>query len=175
MRFVGDRVAFVVAETLAQARDAAELVEVDYEPLPAVVDYRRRRQGRRAEGVGRQSERQRRLPPDVRRPGGDRRGLRQGQARRQAARREQPAVAGVDGAARRDRRLQRGRRQLHALHLVAESARRAHGDRRTSSTSPENQMRVVVARRRRRLRPEGRLVPRRRAGAVGLAQAAAAR
>ena len=38
MRFVGDRVAFVVAETLAQARDAAELVEIDYEPLPAVVN-----------------------------------------------------------------------------------------------------------------------------------------
>jgi aerobic carbon-monoxide dehydrogenase large subunit len=38
VRFVGDRVAFVVAETLAQARDAAELVEVDYEPLPAVVN-----------------------------------------------------------------------------------------------------------------------------------------
>ena len=36
-RFVGDRIAFVVAETLAQARDAAELVEVDYEPLPAVA------------------------------------------------------------------------------------------------------------------------------------------
>ena len=38
VRYVGDRVAFVVAETLAQARDAAELVEVDYEPLPAVVN-----------------------------------------------------------------------------------------------------------------------------------------
>lgn len=38
VRCVGDRVAFVVAETLAQARHAAELVEVDYEPLPAVVD-----------------------------------------------------------------------------------------------------------------------------------------
>jgi carbon-monoxide dehydrogenase large subunit len=38
VRFVGDRVAFVVAETLAQARDAAELIEVDYEPLPAVVE-----------------------------------------------------------------------------------------------------------------------------------------
>jgi carbon-monoxide dehydrogenase large subunit len=38
VRFVGDRVAFVVAETLIQARDAAELVEVDYEPLPAVVN-----------------------------------------------------------------------------------------------------------------------------------------
>src|SRR5262249_30086087 len=30
-RFVGDRIAFVVAETLAQARDAADLVEVEYE------------------------------------------------------------------------------------------------------------------------------------------------
>jgi aerobic carbon-monoxide dehydrogenase large subunit len=38
VRFVGDRVAFVVAETIEQARDAAELVEVDYEPLPVVVN-----------------------------------------------------------------------------------------------------------------------------------------
>ncbi len=37
VRCVGDRVAYVVAETEAQARDAAELVEVDYEPLPAVT------------------------------------------------------------------------------------------------------------------------------------------
>jgi carbon-monoxide dehydrogenase large subunit len=37
VRFVGEPVALVIAETLAQARDAAELVEVDYEPLPAVV------------------------------------------------------------------------------------------------------------------------------------------
>ena len=38
VRCVGDRVAFVVAETEAQARDAAELVAVDYGPLPALVD-----------------------------------------------------------------------------------------------------------------------------------------
>ena len=38
VRAVGDRVAFVVAERLAQARDAAELVVVDYEAIPAVVD-----------------------------------------------------------------------------------------------------------------------------------------
>src|SRR5438876_9804359 len=38
VRFVGDRVEVVVAETLSEARDAAELVEVDYEALPAVVD-----------------------------------------------------------------------------------------------------------------------------------------
>jgi carbon-monoxide dehydrogenase large subunit len=37
-RYVGDQVALVVAETQSQARDAAELVEVDYEALPAVVD-----------------------------------------------------------------------------------------------------------------------------------------
>src|ERR1700726_2426768 len=38
VRYVGDPVAFVVAETLAQARDAAEAVVVDLEPLPAVPD-----------------------------------------------------------------------------------------------------------------------------------------
>jgi carbon-monoxide dehydrogenase large subunit len=36
--YVGDAVAVVVAETLAQAKDAAEKVAVDYEPLPTVVD-----------------------------------------------------------------------------------------------------------------------------------------
>ncbi len=36
--FVGDPVAVVVAETLAQARDAGETVKVDYELLPAVAD-----------------------------------------------------------------------------------------------------------------------------------------
>ncbi len=36
-RYVGDPVAFVVADTLNQARDAAELIDIDYEPLPAVV------------------------------------------------------------------------------------------------------------------------------------------
>jgi carbon-monoxide dehydrogenase large subunit len=37
-RHVGDGVAVVVAETRALAQDAAELVEVEYEPLPAVAD-----------------------------------------------------------------------------------------------------------------------------------------
>jgi carbon-monoxide dehydrogenase large subunit len=37
VRHVGDPVAFVVAETAAQAADAAERVRVDYEPLPAVA------------------------------------------------------------------------------------------------------------------------------------------
>ena len=37
VRFVGDMVAFVIAETTEQARVAAELVVVDYDVLPAVV------------------------------------------------------------------------------------------------------------------------------------------
>lgn len=40
VRHVGEPVALVVAETLLAARDAAELVEVDYRPLDAVVDMR---------------------------------------------------------------------------------------------------------------------------------------
>jgi len=37
VRYVGDAVAFVVAETLAQARDAGEAVVLDIDPLPAVT------------------------------------------------------------------------------------------------------------------------------------------
>lgn len=37
-RYVGDGIAFIVAETRAHAMDAAELIEVDYDPLRAVTD-----------------------------------------------------------------------------------------------------------------------------------------
>src|SRR5215475_14754428 len=37
VRYVGDPVAAVVAETIAQAKDAAEVVVVDIAPLPAVT------------------------------------------------------------------------------------------------------------------------------------------
>jgi len=40
VRFVGDPVACVVAQTIAQAKDAAEAVALDIEPLPAVVSAR---------------------------------------------------------------------------------------------------------------------------------------
>jgi carbon-monoxide dehydrogenase large subunit len=38
VRYVGDHVAVVIAETLAQAKDAAECVNVEYEVLPAAID-----------------------------------------------------------------------------------------------------------------------------------------
>ncbi len=47
VKLVGDCVAFVIAETYAQARDAAELIDVDYESLPSVTDV----EGAIAEGA----------------------------------------------------------------------------------------------------------------------------
>lgn len=41
VRYVGDPVAMVVAESRYLAEDACELIEVDYDPQPAVVDYTR--------------------------------------------------------------------------------------------------------------------------------------
>ncbi len=38
VRYVGDTVALIVGETYAQARDAAELIEIDYDVLPSVTD-----------------------------------------------------------------------------------------------------------------------------------------
>jgi aerobic carbon-monoxide dehydrogenase large subunit len=37
VRYVGDPVAMVIADTLAEAKDAAELVNVEYDPLPSVT------------------------------------------------------------------------------------------------------------------------------------------
>src|SRR5882724_418686 len=45
VRYVGDGVALVVAESRAQARDAIDLIEVDYDPLPAGVDPEKMTQG----------------------------------------------------------------------------------------------------------------------------------
>src|SRR5882724_6929588 len=44
-RYMGDAVAVVIAESPYVARDAAELVEVDYEPLPVVTDAVRATEG----------------------------------------------------------------------------------------------------------------------------------
>jgi carbon-monoxide dehydrogenase large subunit len=48
VRFVGEPVAFVVAESLAEAKDAAELVAVDYDILPSVTDTAEAAEGRYA-------------------------------------------------------------------------------------------------------------------------------
>src|SRR5262249_38692915 len=39
VRFVGDPIACVVADTVLHAKDAAEAIELDIEPLPVVIDF----------------------------------------------------------------------------------------------------------------------------------------
>ena len=41
VRYVGEPIAFVVADSRYLAEDAAELIEIDWEPLPVVADVRR--------------------------------------------------------------------------------------------------------------------------------------
>ena len=104
VRFVGDPVAFVVAETLAEAKDAAEAVELDIESLPAVTDAARCRRARRAAPLRRRARQHRaRLPLRRRRQGG--RGFRQGRACRAPAAGQQPHRGLRHGAALGDRRL----------------------------------------------------------------------
>ena len=41
VRFVGEEIALVIAETAAAARDAADLIEIDYDDLPVVIGVER--------------------------------------------------------------------------------------------------------------------------------------
>ena len=102
---VGDPVAVVIAETLAQARDAAEKVKVDYAVLPAVADpAAAQKPGRR-----RKSTRWRPRTPSINgisaTPKAVDAAFKSAQARHQARHRQQPPGAERDGAARRDRGL----------------------------------------------------------------------
>ena len=124
-RYVGDRIAFVVADTPEQARIAAERVEVDYEPLPRRGERRRRGQGRRAEGLGRQRRGQPGVPAHDGQQGGDRRGVREGEAQGVGAPLQQPHHRERHGAARRDRRLQRN----EDAYTLYTSSQNPHGVR----------------------------------------------
>ena len=143
VRWVGDYVAFVVAETYHQAMDAAELIEVDYEPLPAVDLDRGGERAGRAAGLGR-LRRQYRLRAALRRQGRDRRRLRQGRPRRQASLRDQPRHRRHHGAARLPRRLQRRRRPLHHLHDACSARIPSAAELAPILKVPESKIRVVA-------------------------------
>ena len=118
VRHVGDPVAFIVADTAAAARDAAELIAVDYAIEPAITDIAHCDRHRRAAGVGRCDE-ERRVRLGNRRQGGDRCAVCHGGARHAADRREQPGHRRIHGGARRDRRLRFRLRPLDALRQHA--------------------------------------------------------
>ena len=118
VRHVGDPVALVVAETLEQAKDAAELIEVDYAGPAARRRHLRGGPARRA-ARARPHQEQHRVRLGDGRPGRDRGRLRQGRPRGHPAA-GQPAAGGeLDGAARRDLRLRRQRRPLDPVGVLA--------------------------------------------------------
>ena len=118
VRFVGDPIAVVIAETPAQAKDAAEAVEVDIEPLPAVT---------RASEAAKPGAPQ--LYDDV--PGnvaldylyGDPEKVADAFAKAahvtKLQPRQQPRRRQRDGAALGDRRIRQGERPLHACTSAA--------------------------------------------------------
>ena len=104
VRHVGEAVAAVVAETVAAAKDAAEAVELDIDPLPAVTEPAPRRRARRADPLRRGAGQCRARFP-FRRQREGRRGLRRRRACHAARAAQQPHRRQPDGAARGDRRI----------------------------------------------------------------------
>ena len=80
VRFQGQEVACVIADDPYIAKDACEAIQVDYEPLPPIVNPTQAMAAGRTADPGRQGEpaRQRRLRLGGRRPGAHRPGLRRG-------------------------------------------------------------------------------------------------
>ncbi len=105
VRFVGQAVAVVIAETKNLAKDAAEAVVVEYEELPAVANIQRGDQAGRAAASSR-SSRQCDLRLAHRRGSSNERGLQERGQCRGDGHRQQPAGAERDGAARGNRGIQ---------------------------------------------------------------------
>ena len=167
VRFVGQAVAVVIAETKNQARDAAEAVDVNYKELPAVADIRA------AIKPGAPQ-----LHPEA--PGnviydwdiGDEAAVKDAFSKaanvvtleitnnRLVPNAMEPRAAIA--------RIRQGRRALHALHDLAESACRPAGAVGVLQHRAGTQAARDRARRRRRLRLEDLHLSGRDGGAVGL-------
>ena len=124
VRFVGDVVAAVVAETRAEAVDAAEYVVVDYDPLPVVIDA----EAALAEGAPLLFEEHGSNLAIAFEFGEDPDLLADAEVVVSAAHREPARRRGADGA-QRDRGHPR-RRRPHLLRADPGCARRAARDRR---------------------------------------------
>ena len=153
VRHVGEIVAIVVAETRDQAREAAALIDIDYQELPAVGLAGGRPRGWRSAGLGR-GRRQPVLRLGGGGPGG--RGRRHRRRRpRGLDRRGEPAVGPQrDRAARRHRQLRPDDGRVHPLHHQPEPAPDQAAAGRFRARSPRAQAAHRGPRRRGRLRVE---------------------
>ena len=137
LAYVGEPVALVVAESRAVAEDAAGLVALDIEPLPAVLDPRAGLGARRAQGAARLSRQSARaLDGKIRRR---RRRLRRRGASRVRASAHAQGRRPFDRGARRGGALRRARKPAHGLGFDPDAAQgqaragrgaRAHRERR---------------------------------------------
>ena len=157
VRFVGEPIVAVVADTRERARDASELVEVEYEPLDAVTDARRAQDADDA-GAARRCG----VEPDVGgrlRMGRPRRGVRRGRPDREDLRAALPPLQ-LDTARvrRRPRRVQPRRRAVddHDEQPVPR-VRRDHDGARDALRPRQAALRH--AGHRRRLRQQDHLPP----------------
>ena len=157
---VGDPVAVVIAETLAQARDAAEKVKIDYEVLPAVADPAAA-QKHGAPQIHDVAPNNTIYQWHLGEPKASRRRVQIGQARHQARHRQQPPGAERDGAARRDRRIRCGqpatsrcgiRRRIRMSR--GSSSRPSSAWRRSTSCASSRPMSAAVSARRSFIYPE---------------------
>ena len=136
VRYVGDHVAVVIADTYAQARDAAEKIDVDYRRTAGGRRYRRRRPSPASRNPRRRAE-QHGLQLASRRQGGDRRGLRRRGACDEARPRQQPPDPERDGAARGGRRLRlRAPTRSRSTRRARTRMSRGSCSRRSSASRP---------------------------------------
>ncbi len=171
-RHVGDGIAFIVAETLSEAKDAAELIDVDYETLPAAV-----------ETAAANAPGQPLVWDEI--PGnlcfdwesGNRKAVEAGFAKAKHVvavdAHQQPPGRQFDGAARRAGNLRSGRGAFHAHHLDPGLARHPPAAGRERFQAAGEPLPRGDARRGRRLRHEAVPLSRAGAGAVRGAQARA--
>ncbi len=160
VRFQGQEVAFVVAEDRYSARDALELIQVEYEPLPVVVDATRALDPGapliRDDVAGQQDNHI--FDWDGRRPGRHRRGLRR-RGRGRHPGHAVPALAPrAAGDLRRGGRDGPGHREAHGVGHHAGAARAPHpvrADRRAARAQDPDR----VPGHRRRVRQQGPGVP----------------
>ena len=166
-RFVGEAVAMVVAETLAAAKDGAELVEVDYEVLPAVTDTAAAAATRTRRACTTERSSNVCIDAEVGDARGDRRGLRARRACRALRDLGAARHRRADGAARRARRI----RSATASATRFTPAAAARCGRRTIWPTmlgvPPDEVRVRHARCRRQFRHARHDLSRVRAGRLG--------
>ena len=163
---VGDAVAFIVADTLFEAQSAAELIDIDWQPRPAIASTAKALD----KGAPLRRERpqiQSRLYRALRQPGQNRARLRQGRACHPHRLSQQPPGAELSGNPRRHRRMER---RGEPLCSDLRDAGRAQCAQESGGESLPHSKEAAARRDagcRRRVRAEGHDLPRICAGAGG--------